>query len=1139
MCTILLTVFSVNAQPQVPFDSLQVRHDSRDDLYRTPLGAVPLETSVTLRFTAAVGDLDSVQVRLYDTYTQAQSLLPMQVVATTPDGIDIWELVVEGGRRPTVIYYRFLLLKGGETFFYEDDSQDSSGTFVEARKGGEGAVYHSSPDLSYQITVYDPDYYTPEWFRNAVVYQIFPDRFRDGDPSNNPENGQEIFYNELPLIFHETWNEPPVDGRTVRAPSGIGYFNSDFYGGDFAGITEKLDYLQSLGITAIYLNPIFEARSNHRYDTVDYLKVDPYLGTLEDFQTLVAEADAHGIKLILDGVFNHISSDSPIFDRYNRFPDVDGACESVESEYRDWFFFQPARGAQPTPCTGEDGDLYYVSWFGFDTIPKINSGLIPPRLFFFLGEDSVARTWGREGIGGWRLDVAGDIDNGQNPTELYWEGFRAVVRDTNPEAVIIGEEWGNATEWLLGDEWDSVMNYRFRRGIVGFVRGTDFADNDGLIRGLTPTTFEGVVRSVEEDYPPMAYHAMLNLIDSHDTTRAFFALNNETASLMLAALIQYTLPGAPSTYYGTEIAVDAPSISDGGSLQDDPYNRAPYPWTDTEGDYYPSPDQIMLNFYQQLGAMRHANPALREGEMITLMASDALGLYAFLRVDRVSGNAALVVLNMSDTDQPVTVNLTGLVPSGQSWIGIFGGELIQIEGEVVVNVSARSGEVWTLSTDASAFTAPAAPATVTAVGEMGSVSVSWDAVEDAAGYHVYRSFVPTGGYARITDMPVDAVTFTDSTVTNGFRYYYAVASVGEAGVIGVPSAGVAAVPSAPIEAVFYAGETVTATRTVGLEFGASVEVSAGIRIANVTDADGAAAGVLAQAALIPAAADPMNAEWQPMIYVSDQDGADVYSATLPLAQVGEFGTAARFSTDAGETWTLVTQEDGSIPTLVVEASDDTTPPVAPSSVAVLRASLSGVLLSWEAVADDTLLAYRVYRVDETGTATLLAEVNRDTLTYLDQAVVAGDQYSYGVSAVDGALNESEQVLTDTVIVEQLFIQVTFAVDVPDYTDGTLYLAGNFGSAGLPEWDPAGGGMQLTEVSENLWEITLELPEGSSFEYKFARGSWDAVEKGAQCEEIANRTLSVNFDSLGGFENEQGGYTIEHAVQKWRDLDGCG
>jgi hypothetical protein len=386
---------------------------------------------------------------------------------------------------------------------------------------------------------------------------------------------------------------------------------------------------------------------------------------------------------------------------------------------------------------------------------------------------------------------------------------------------------------------------------------------------------------------------------------------------------------------------------------------------------------------------------------------------------------------------------------------------------------------------------------------------------------------------------VDAVTFTDSTVTNGFRYYYAVASVGETGVIGVPSDGVAAVPSAPIEAVFYAGETVAAAQTVGLEFGAAVEVSAGIRITNVTDAEGAAAGVLAQAALIPAGTDPINADWQPMRYTAEQEGADIYSATLPLAQVGEFSTAARFSTDAGETWTLVTQEDGSIPALVVEASDDTTPPAAPSAVAVVRASLSGVLLSWDAVADDTLLAYRVYRIDQAGTATLLAEVSRDTLNYLDQAVVAGDQYSYGISAVDGALNESAQALTDAVTVEQLFIQVTFAVNVPDYTDGTLYLAGNFGSAGLPEWDPAGGGMQLTEVSDNRWELTLELPEGASFEYKFARGSWEGVEKGAQCEEIANRTLSVNFDSLGGFENEQGGYTLEHAVQKWRDLDGCG
>lgn len=693
---------AAQADGESAIDRAALLHDSRSDLYRVPGGAVPIDTHITLRFRTAANDVDAVALSLYDSAKDKQVLIPLQVVATVPEGYDIWETTLDTGRNPTIYWYRFLVTKGDQVLYYEDDTrpEDGTGSYTPAREGGPGMAYESSPNLSYQITVYDPEYYTPEWMRNAVIYQIFPDRFRNGDPANDPHDGSDVFYGELALIFHETWNEPPVDGRVTKAPSGTGYFNSDFYGGDLAGVIEKLDYLEALGVTAIWFNPIFEARSNHRYDTADYLKIDPLLGDLDAFRTLVEEAKARGIVIVLDGVFNHMSSDSAIFDRYHRF-ETDGACESLRSPYRDWFFFVKPRARQPDACVETpNGETYYISWAGFDSIPKINNDRIEPRQFIFLDEDSVAQTWGREGIGGWRLDVAGDIDPGGSDS-LYWESFRAVVRNINPETVIIGEEWGDASRWFLGKEWDSTMNYRLRTGILGFVRETDYFDNDAngdrVIFALSPSEVDGLIRAIEEDYPPQAYHALMNLLGSHDTSRLFFVVENDPQAHKLAALLQFTLPGAPTIYYGDEIALDAPSIPDsGGNLQDDPYNRAPYPWPDTTGDYYPPPDEAMLAYYRQIAALRHANPALREGDMHTLLADDAAGVYAFLRLDAEAGNAALVVLNKSDDAQTVTLSLAGLLPRDLSMKPLFEAEAVTTGNDVTVTVGPKSGNVWTV-----------------------------------------------------------------------------------------------------------------------------------------------------------------------------------------------------------------------------------------------------------------------------------------------------------------------------------------------------------------------------------------------------------------------------------------------------------
>ena len=1106
-------------------------HDSHDDLYRTPLGAVPTQSRVTLRLRTAADNVDAVILRLWDDFAQEQTLLPMQRVATTPQGYDLWEAAFDVGKSPTLYWYRFIVRKGNETLYYEDDSRvGPDETYDPANEGGAGAVYETSPDLSWQISVYAADYYTPQWMRDAVVYQIFPDRFRNGDPTNDPADGELTFYDGQRSVFHETWNEPPLDPRQPGPYHGR--WNVDFFGGDLAGVIEKLDYLQALGVTAIYFNPIFEARSNHRYDTADYKRIDPMLGDLETFRELVEEAQKRGIVIVLDGVFNHMSSDSPFFDRYRRYEAI-GACESLDSPYRNWFFFVPPKGQQPSPCVDNpQGATYYISWAGFDSIPKINNENPGPRLYFYLGRNSVVNTWGREGIFGWRLDVGGDIDSG--PESDFWEGFRVAVRNTNPEAVIIGEEWGNASRWLLGDEWDAVMNYRLRIGILGFVRQTDFHDNDSVgdrtIRALTPAQFDAILRDIASDYPPMAFHAMMNVLGTHDTSRLFFVVE-DTQHQKLAALLQFALPGAPTIYYGDEIALNAPSVDDGGTVQDDPYNRAPYPWPDTEGDAYGPPDEDMLAFYQQLAALRHANPALREGELITLRADTERGVYAFLRLDRAAGNVALVVLNNSDQPQRVSLQTMFRLPAGLTLQPTFGGQPISTDaGFVVLDVPALGGNIWT-ATAPTLFSAPPTPANVDAQGQNGAVTLRWDAVPEADYYLVYRSPVAEGGFERVSWI-VEEPQYTDTDVTNGYRTYYAVAAVSAAGVVGELSAAVPAIPSAPIQATAYLMDD--QPQEVTLHYGSAATVRASVRVEGMTEAEGAAPGVRAEAALAPAEESIPAEDWVPMQYVGEQDGADVYEAHIPLEMAGDFVLIARFSSSAGESWTVATRKDGTFPPLHVSAPQDTEPPAPPAAAQIAEASLKGVLVSWEASPSEDVAAYRLYRTEGRETQTI-ADVPADgALQYFDRAVTAGSRYSYSVTAVDAALNESEPTEAGEARVQRRGIPVTFNVTVPDYTQegpGKLYIAGDFGTDALPFWDPAG--LEMTQIDEQHWTITLELPEGTNIEYKYVRGTWNAVEKGPECEEIANRRLKVEVPT------GEASLTVDDVVAKWRDLDKCG
>lgn len=427
-----------------------------------------------------------------------------------------------------------------------------------------------------------PAFETPAWVRDAVFYQIFPDRFCNGDPSNDPPNT-------------EPWGSPP----TTR----------NFMGGDLKGILDKLDYLGDLGISALYLTPIFTSASNHKYDTIDYFTVDEHFGDMTLLQRLVDAGHARGIRVILDAVFNHCSSQHPFF--------LDVKRRGRQSCYWNWFFIKkwpiPDRFARH-----KDALEWYECWWGFHSLPKLNF-TNPEVEEYFL---NIARFWLREArVDGWRLDVPNEV------IQTFWPKFRRAVKEVNPQAYIVGEIWDDATSWLMGDQFDAVMNYRFQKALLGY-----FAEET-----LDTRTLDHTLRQIMLDYPEQTTAVMLNLLGSHDTARPMTAVKGDVDSLMLMAALQFTFEGAPCIYYGDEIGIEGAK---------DPDCRRCYPW------HKPGvQNRGLFAYYQKLIAIRNANPALRTGSFRPFVVDNARAIYAYER--RADGNRCIVALNRSKSPHAV------------------------------------------------------------------------------------------------------------------------------------------------------------------------------------------------------------------------------------------------------------------------------------------------------------------------------------------------------------------------------------------------------------------------------------------------------------------------------------------------------
>ena len=445
----------------------------------------------------------------------------------------------------------------------------------------------------WQLSVIPETFAAPDWAKGAIIYQVFPDRF-------NKAGSVDLTGKLEPYTVHKYWHEE-VEWKPT--PEGI-VLNNDFYGGNFKGITEKLDYIASLGATILYLNPISKSFSSHRYDTGDYKTPDPMLGTVEDFKALCDAAHARGMKVILDGVYSHTGSDSLYFNKKGSFSGA-GAYQSQESPYSSWFTFY------------QWPDSYH-SWWNFDTLPTVRK--MDPEFIKYIitGEDSVIAYWLGLGADGFRLDVADELPD--EFLKLLYDRVKAL----KPDALVMGEVWEDASNkkaydrrrtYFTNAELDSVMNYPYRTAILNFMRGFDSGHG-----------FKEAVMTIAENYPQHVVACNMNLLGTHDTPRILTALvddfdgsREEKAKrrlsrnqwevaherLLMASFLQYMLPGCPSIYYADEVGMEG---------YKDPFNRRPYPWG--------REDRELLEHYTRLGKLRSRCEVLRLGDISFFQAGD-------------------------------------------------------------------------------------------------------------------------------------------------------------------------------------------------------------------------------------------------------------------------------------------------------------------------------------------------------------------------------------------------------------------------------------------------------------------------------------------------------------------------------------
>lgn len=547
-----------------------IKFDSKNNYFKSPFGAVEKNTEIFFRIQIS-RRIATMKVSIIF-YGERELRFPLSFSGA--DGI--YEE-----------YSSDIIIETEGLYFYRFEVEDTENNIISVGKGPDGKAELTSDPQCWKLTVYENTFTDIEGFWGKNIYQIFPDRFCKGEKLNIGKHGN-----------IRAWGDTP---NYIRNPDGT-LDNSDFFGGSFEGIQSKLEYLYSLGIDIIYLNPIFESASNHRYDTGDYEKTDSMLGTNDDFTRLCQKAKEYGIKIIIDGVFSHTGADSKYFNKYGNYPNI-GAYQSEKSDYSSWFKF--IRHPDEYKC-----------WWDVKILPETNEE-DPSYLSYITGENGIAKKWIRLGASGWRLDVADELP------DLFLERFRNAVKSEKPDALIIGEVWENAADkisydrrrkYLHGHQLDSVMNYVFRDAVISFMQ-------DGDSYKLNSTITE-----ICEDYPAPILNSLMNFLGTHDTERIKTVLGSEELVCLAYALLSF-LPGLPTIYYGDEVGME------GGK---DPLNRLCFPWNEEK--------KPLTDIFTKINKIRHSLDCVKNGTFNPVVVEkDLFGFYRTSKEEK-----CLFLINISD-----------------------------------------------------------------------------------------------------------------------------------------------------------------------------------------------------------------------------------------------------------------------------------------------------------------------------------------------------------------------------------------------------------------------------------------------------------------------------------------------------------
>ncbi|MFU1797420.1 alpha-amylase family glycosyl hydrolase [Paenibacillus azoreducens] len=1216
--------------------------DSRQLTYKKPFGAIKEQMEdLTLRIAAEAGDVQAARVEL--TSPEGMASAYNMHVATSFGGLDYWETTIPktAFQGIGVWNYKFILIDGLTKVEYGDDNN----------RGGVGTTADDGV-LPYELTVYKQDFATPDWMKNAVVYQIFPDRFLDGNPANNrakivdgyrggampgekmtAKNGHKLQFfdggvdnDPVPEDVAGTWSDVPENPDRVL-PQNKPYFpdaksdgiwTNEFYGGDIQGVGKKLDYLKSLGVTVIYFNPVAWAASNHKYDATDYKHLDPMFGEpvynkpgdpasgLDYEKTRVAsdrvfvefakQARAKGIRLIVDGVFNHVGDDSIYFDRYEKYPEI-GAYEFWSKVYdkmnADSSLTQAkaeqqvidSYTSQINPATGKhyaypedfdftnwfkisnekvDGHYKYEGWWGFDSLPVIDApepaagdaeGLPGNHEWNVQGyrdqvighdltglsddqaskrmQEANSQRWEWLGARGWRLDVAPDVSAGT------WQKFRKAVKstagrlDANGETIddpiILGEEWGVATKFLLGDQFDSVMNYRFRSAMQTFVLNGN------------ANQFHEALESIREDYPKEAWEVMLNLVDSHDTIRSVTKYDRpswEEEHLQIAprpsdralsmqaltAIFQMGYPGAPTIYYGDEVGLEGTK---------DPDSRRTFPWervNETGGKYTGAGKYAdLFATYQKAAEIRNDHEVFRTGDL--KVAYDKGDVIAYAR--KTDTQAGLVIVNRGSSDANVSLDTAGFLPANirlQDQLG--SGAAVQFkDGKASLTIKAMSGMMMT--SDPGLKVVPKVDG-LRALGNNGSVTLTWNAVPGATVYHIYRAPIEGGTLEQAGT--ANEPTWTDSNVQNGTKYYYAVTAVIDEGESSL-SDYVSATPFYPVKSV-----TITQPSTpVILGAGHTTsQIQAAIEIPGLSDNQAYAGkdmpGVTAKLAYYKEGASKDDAAEVKLRYLEDTpDGRKVYWAVFEPTEAGSYDYFAKVSTDNGQTYA-----DSSTASVAVTADPENTVQLEPPVLAPINTESSRAQLDWTHSGAE-VYKFEIYRKQDGRDFKKIAVVDASAKSYTDFTVTNDTTYTYRVAAIDKFYNRAasnEQIVTPKLVM----VDVKLRLHLPGYTpvQDDIYIAGTING-----WNQAGGKLNVPSgaTTRDVVEYSFKMMAGKQVEYKYTRGTWDTEALTSHSRmaddpsDMSNYAYSSENTNMKLTIQNQGGnrMTIDDYVLRWADM----